>query len=80
MELFERQDPAYRNSVLPPSVRRRLAIEAAAPMSWYRWTGLDGDIIGMTTYGASAPYQDVLKHFGFTTDNVVERALRLLAR
>jgi transketolase len=78
-ELFERQDPAYRDSVLPPSVRRRLAIEAASPMSWYRWVGLDGDVIGMTTFGASAPYQDLMKHFGFTTENVVERALRLLA-
>ncbi len=78
-ELFEHQDPAYRDSVLPPSVRRRLAIEAASPMSWYRWVGLDGDVIGMTTFGASAPYQDLMKHFGFTTENVVERALRLLA-
>jgi len=78
-ELFERQDPAYRDAVLPPSVRRRLAIEAAAPLSWYRWVGLDGDVIGMTTFGASAPYQDLMKHFGFTTENVVERALRLLA-
>jgi transketolase len=80
MELFARQDPAYRDSVLPPSIRRRLAIEAASPMSWHRWVGLDGDVIGMTTFGASAPYQDVMKHFGFTAENVAERALRLLGR
>ncbi len=80
MELFARQDPAYRDSVLPRSIRRRLAIEAASPMSWYRWVGLDGDVIGMTTFGASAPYQDVMKHFGFTAENVAERALRLLGR
>jgi transketolase len=49
-------------------------------MSWYRWVGLDGDIIGMTTYGASGKVDDVMKHFGFTVDNVVERALKLLAR
>ena len=48
-------------------------------MSWYRWVGLDGDVIGMTTYGASGKSEDVMKHFGFTVDNVVERALKLLA-
>ena len=80
MELFEKQDAAYRDSVLPPAIRRRLAIEAAAPMSWYRWVGLDGDVLGMTTFGASGPYQDVLKHFGFTVENTVARALKLLAR
>ena len=80
MELFERQDAAYRDSVLPPSIRPRLAIEAATPMSWYRWVGLEGEVVGMTTFGASAPYQDTLKHFGFTVENVVDRALKLLAR
>jgi transketolase len=80
MELFAKQDAAYRDSVLPPSLRRRLAIEAAAPMSWYRWVGLEGDVLGMTTYGASGPSQDVLKHFGFTVENVVEHALKLFAR
>jgi transketolase len=79
-EFFEKQDSAYQNSVLPPAVRCRLAIEAAAPMSWYRWVGPEGDVIGMTTYGESGPYQDVLKHFGFTVENVVERSLKLLAR
>ncbi|MGA7760445.1 MAG: transketolase C-terminal domain-containing protein, partial [Candidatus Binataceae bacterium] len=80
MELFERQDAAYRDAVLPPLIRRRLAIEAAAPMSWYRWVGLEGDVVGMTTFGASGPSQDVLKHFGFTVENVVEHALKLLGR
>jgi transketolase len=79
-ELFEAQDQAYRDSILPPSIRRRLAVEAGAPLSWYRWVGLDGDIIGMTTFGASGPYQEVLKHFGFTSENVVNRALKLLSR
>jgi transketolase len=78
-ELFERQEQAYRDSVLPPKIDRRLAIEAGSPLSWYRWVGPRGDIIGMTTFGASGPVQDVLTHFGFTTDKVVERALRLLA-
>ncbi len=79
-ELFEKQHAAYRDSVLPPALRRRLAIEAGAPLSWYRWVGLEGDVLGMTTFGASGPYQAVLKHFGFTVENVVERALKLLAR
>jgi transketolase len=79
-ELFERQDQSYRDAVLPPTVRRRLAIEAGAPLSWYQWVGLEGDILGMTTFGASAPGPDAFKHFGFTTENVVKRALKLLAR
>ena len=78
--IFEKQDLAYRDSVLPPSIRRRLAVEAGATMSWYRWVGLDGDILGMTTYGASGKSEEVMKHFGFTVDNVVEHAMKLLAR
>jgi len=77
-ELFERQDAAYRDSVLPPTVKLRLAIEAGVPMSWYRWIGLEGDMIGMTTYGASGPSDKVLEHFGFTVPNVVARALKLI--
>jgi transketolase len=77
-ELFEAQDESYRDTVLPPSIGRRLAIEAGAPLSWYRWVGPSGDIIGMTTFGTSAPYQDAMKHFGFTVENVVARALKLL--
>ena len=79
-EIFERQERSYRDSVLPPSVTCRLAIEAGSPLSWWRWVGSEGDVIGMTTFGASAPYQELLNHFGFTVDNVVERALRLLGR
>jgi transketolase len=77
-ELFEAQDQVYRDSVLPPAIRKRLAIEAASPLSWYRWVGLDGDVVGMTTFGTSAPYQDAMRHFGFTVEKVVERALRLI--
>jgi transketolase len=80
LELFAEQDQAYRESVLPVKIRCRLAIEAAGPMSWSRWVGLDGDVIGMTSFGASGPYQDVMKHFGFTVENVVERALGLLGK
>jgi transketolase len=77
-ELFEQQEATYREAVLPPSIRRRLAIEAASPLSWYRWVGLDGDIIGMTQFGMSGPYTRVLEHFGFTAEHVIERALKML--
>jgi transketolase len=79
-ELFERQDQAYRDAVLPPAVRRRLAIEAGATLCWYRWVGLDGDVIGLDRFGMSGPYAEVLKYFNFTREHVVERALKLLAR
>ncbi|MGH7815678.1 MAG: transketolase [Candidatus Binataceae bacterium] len=79
-EIFNRQDAAYRDSVLPPNIKRRLAIEAAVPMTWYRYVGPEGDILGMTTFGASGKYEDLEKHFGFTVDNVVARALKVLAR
>jgi transketolase len=79
-ELFEQQDYAYRNSILPPAIRRRLAIEASATLSWYRWVGLDGDIVGLDRFGASGPYAELLKYFNFTVEHVIERALKLLAR
>ncbi len=79
-EIFAEQDEAYRNSVLPPNVRKRLAIEAGSPLCWYKWIGLDGDTVAMTTFGASGPSKDVLKHFGFTVENVVAHAEKLLAR
>ncbi|WP_110677241.1 transketolase [Salinicola sp. RZ23] len=76
---FDAQDAAYRESVLPGEVRKRLAIEAAIPSTWYKYVGLDGDVIGMTTYGESGKGGDLFKHFGFTVDNVVARAEKLLA-
>mgnify|MGYP003722527961 CR=1 FL=1 len=75
---FDEQDESYRESVLPKSVRSRLAVEAAIPSTWYKYVGLDGDVIGMTTYGESGKAGDLFKHFGFTVDNVVARAETLL--
>jgi transketolase len=72
--LFERQSPEYRQSVLPPSVRARVAIEQGATLGWDRYVGLDGEVIGMTTFGASAPFKVLQQHFGFTTDAVVVAA------
>jgi transketolase len=76
-ELFEMQPKDYRDSVLPPALRPRLAVEAGLPQGWHRYVG---DIIGVERFGASAPGNVVLEKFGFTVDNVVERALVLLKR
>jgi transketolase len=73
-ELFERQSQAYRDAVLPPGVRARIAIEAAAPFGWERYVGLDGAIVGVDTFGASAPGPIVMREFGFTPGHVVEIA------
>lgn len=79
-EIFDQQSAEYRESVLPANVKNRLAIEAASTLGWERYTGQYGDMIGMTTFGASAPVDDVMKHFGFTVDNVIARAKELLNR
>jgi transketolase len=79
-ELFEQQNGAYRDSILPPAIRCRLALEAGATLSWYRWVGLDGDIVGLDQFGMSGPSGKLLKYFKFTNEHVLERALKLLAR
>jgi transketolase len=78
-ELFDRQTEAYRNEVLPPTVTARLAIETGSPHGWHRYVGLHGGVIGMTRFGASAPYQVLMQQFGFTVEHVVSRAMELLA-
>ena len=74
MELFDQQPQSYRDQVLPPSVTRRVAVEAGIRMSWDRYLGVDGAFVGMDSYGASGPYDDVYKHFGITVDAVVDAA------
>jgi len=78
-DLFERQDQSYRDRVLPPDVTARVAVEAGATLGWERYVGNQGRVIGMHTFGASAPLKDVMKKFGFTTDNVIRVARELLA-
>lgn len=73
-ELFERQPEEYRASVLPPSVRARVAVEAGTSLGWRRYVGIDGQIIARRAFGASAPLKELLKHFGFTVENVVAAA------
>jgi transketolase len=79
-EIFDAQDAAYKNSVLPREVRARVSVEAASVFGWERYVGSDGVIIGMTTFGASAPIKDLMKKFGFTTDKVIQAAKEALAR
>ena len=77
-DLFEKQTQAYKDKVLPPLTTARLAIEATYPLGWDRYVGPKGAVIGMTRFGASAPYKVLAEKFGFTTDNVVRRAHELL--
>ncbi|CAA0115881.1 Transketolase 1 [Halioglobus japonicus] len=70
-ELFEQQDAQYREAVLPSDVLARVAVEALHADYWYKYVGLDGRVVGMTTFGESAPASDLMQYFGFTTENVV---------
>jgi hypothetical protein len=79
-ELFEEQDKSYRDEVLPPDVKKRVSIEAASPMGWRRWVGDEGDIIGVETYGASAPAEIIFEKYGFTVDNVVQHGLAVMGK
>ena len=78
-ELFEHQDKAYRESVLPPAVRKRLAVEAGSPIGWHKYTTDEGGIIAMNRFGESAPAEELFEKFGFTVANVVKRAQGVLA-
>ena len=74
-EIFSAQESTYRDAVLPPTLRARVAVEAGHADYWYKYVGLDGRVIGMTTFGESAPGGKVMEHFGFTVDNVVNAVL-----
>lgn len=78
MDIFETQSPEYIEEVLPSAVRTRLAVEAANPMPWYKYIGLDGDVVAMNSFGASAPAKVLFDHFGFTIANVVDKAKALV--
>src|SRR5690606_31775875 len=79
-ELFDRQDETYRDSVLPPAVKARVAVEQASTLGWERYAGSEGAVIGMSTFGASAPLKELLTKFGFTPEAVVEQAWAQIAR
>jgi transketolase len=78
--LFQKQDGGYRESVLPHGLKKRVTVEAASTYGWERWAGDEGIMIGIDHYGASAPGDEIMKHFGFTAEHVTSAALRLLGR
>jgi transketolase len=79
-DIFDHQTQEYRDSVLPPSVTARVAVEQASTFGWERYVGTSGRIIGMKTFGASAPLKELQRHFGFEPDHVVAAAKELLGR
>ena len=79
-ELFEKQPEEYKNQLFPPSVRRRIAVEAGTTLGWKEYTGLDGKVIARRDFGASAPIKELLSHFGFTVEHVIEEAKLMLRK
>ena len=77
-ERFEAQDQAYRDSVLPPAVRKRVSVEIGVSLGWERWVGDEGAIIGLDHFGASAPAGTIFEHFGFTADRVADVARKVV--
>ena len=77
VEDFESQSDKYKESVLPSACKKRLAIEAGSPMCWYKYVGFDGKVMGIETFGASAPAKKLFDKFGFTVENVVANAKSL---
>jgi transketolase len=80
LELFKRQDADYRDRVLPPAVRARVAVEAGRAQGWHRWVGSEGEIVALDRFGASAPYERLYREYGLTPEHVAARARALLAR
>ena len=76
-DVFDAQDAAYKESVLPAAVSRRVAVEAGIADYWYKYVGLNGAVVGMTTFGESAPANELFEHFGFTVENIVNKANEL---
>ena len=77
-ELFDAQPQSYRDSVLPPSMHARLAVEAGATQGWCKYVGDEGDVIGVDRFGASAPGEVVMREYGFTVENICQRAMELV--
>jgi transketolase len=79
-EIFEKQDQSYRDEVLPPDIVARVAVEEGSTFGWERYVGTEGAIMGMSTFGQSAPFKDVEAEFGFTVDNVAKVAREVAER
>jgi transketolase len=78
-EVFAARDQSYRDEVLPPDVKARVAVESGSPMGWERWVGDSGAIIAIDRFGASAPGGEIFKNWGFTPENVAELAKKTIA-
>lgn len=78
-DCFDAQDQSYRDAVLPPSIKARLAVEAGIPDLWRKYVGLDGDVMGISTFGESGPAEDVFNYFGLTEEKVIERVHQLIS-
>jgi transketolase len=79
-ELFDKQDKAYQDSVLPPSVKARVGVEAGLRMGWDRWIGDNGEFVGMPGFGASGPFKTCFEKFGITTEAVLAAAKKSIAK
>jgi transketolase len=79
-ELFQSQDEAYRNQVLPPEIKMRLSVEAGVSQGWEKWVGDNGTCLSVERFGASAPYKAIFEHYGFTVNNVIQLSKQLLLR
>ena len=77
-ELFEAQDAAYKESVMPNKVRARVAVEALTSFGWHKYVGLDGEVISLDTFGASGNAETLFKQFGFTVENVALKAIKVV--
>ena len=77
-DVFDRQDGAYKEKILPKAIRKRIALEAGSADFWYKYVGLDGKIIGMTSFGESAPANQLFAYYGFGLDNLLAKAKELL--
>ena len=78
MDRFEAQTAEYKESVLPKAVTKRFAIEMGATFGWHRYVGLEGDVLGIDTFGASAPGEKIMEEYGFTVENVVRKVKEML--
>ncbi|MDR3593534.1 transketolase-like TK C-terminal-containing protein, partial [Clostridium sp.] len=79
-ELFDAQDEAYKESIMPKVVRARVAVEALTSFGWHKYVGLDGEVISLDTFGASGKAEVLFEQFGFTVENVVDKAVKVVGR
>jgi transketolase len=79
-ELFENQSQEYRNSILPPEIKKRFAVEAGVSQGWVKWIGDEGDMHSVDKFGSSAPSKVVFENYGFTVDNILEKARKLIGK